>query len=100
VDKLIARTLAEIQKIKDKGAEQGDIDKFKAEGKRQLEVQLRDNGFWLGYLQGQYQESEDVKDVLKENDLMAKVTVASTQAAANKYFSKDFIKVILLPEKK
>jgi zinc protease len=100
VDKLIARTLAEIQKIKDKGAEQGDIDKFKAEGKRQLEVQLRDNGFWLGYLQGQYQESEDVKDVLKENDLMAKVTVASTQAAANNYFSKDFIKVILLPEKK
>jgi zinc protease len=100
VEKLVNRTLAEIQKVKDSGAEAGDIDKFKIETKRQTETQLRDNGFWLGYLQGQYQDGDDVKDVLKEDERMKKVTVESTKMAAKKYFADNFIKVIMLPEKK
>ena len=100
VEKLVNRTLAEIQKIKDIGAEAVDIDKFKAETKRQTETQLRDNGFWLGYLQGQYQDGDDVKDVLKEDERMKKVTVESTKMSAKKYFADNFIKVIMLPEKK
>lgn len=100
VEKLVSRTLAEIQKVKDSGAEASDIDKFKIETKRQTETQLRDNGFWLGYLQGQYQDGEDVKDVLKEDERMKKVTVESTKVAAKKYFADNFIKVIMLPEKK
>jgi zinc protease len=100
VEKLVNRTLAEIQKIKDSGAETTDIEKFKAETKRQTETQLRENGFWLGYLQGQYQDGDDVKDVLKEEERMKKVTVESTKATAKKYFADNFIKVIMLPEKK
>jgi zinc protease len=100
VEKLVNRTLAEIQKIKDSGAEAGDIEKFKVETQRQTETQLRDNGFWLGYLQGQYQDGDDVKDVLKENERMKKVTVESTKMAAKKYFADNFIKVTMLPEKK
>jgi zinc protease len=100
VEKLVNRTLSEIQKIKDSGAEAGDIEKFKIETKRQTETQLRENNFWLGYLQGQYQDGDDVKDVLKEEERMKKVTVESTKAAAKKYFADNFIKVIMLPEKK
>ena len=100
VEKLVNRTMAEIQKVKVSGAEAGDIDKFKAETKRQTETQLRENGFWLGYLQGQYQDNEDVKEVLKENEMLKKVTVESTKMAAKKYFAENMIKVILLPEKK
>ena len=100
VEKLVSRTMAEIQKIKDSGAEATDIEKFKAETKRQTETQLRDNGFWLGYLQGQYQDGEDVKEVLKEDEMLKKVTVESTKAAAKKYFAENMIKVIMLPEKK
>lgn len=100
VEKLVNRTMAEIQKMKASGAEAGDIDKFKAETKRQTETQLRDNGFWLGYLQSQYQDGEDVKEVLRENEMLKKVTVESTKMAAKKYFAENMIKVILLPEKK
>lgn len=100
VEKLVNRTIAEIQKVKESGAELTDIDKFKAETKRQTETQLRENGFWLGYLQGQYQDNEDVKEVLKENEMLKKVTVESTKMAAKKYFAENMIKVILLPEKK
>ena len=100
VEKLVNRTMAEIQKVKASGAEQTDIDKFKIETKRQTETQLRENGFWLGYLQAQYQDNEDVKEVLKENEMLKKVTVESTKTAAKKYFAENMIKVILLPEKK
>lgn len=100
VEKLVNRTMAEIQKIKDSGAEATDIEKFKAETKRQTETQLRDNSFWLGYLQGQYQDGEDVKEVLKQDEMLKKVTVESTKAAAKKYFAENMIKVIMLPEKK
>jgi zinc protease len=92
--------MAEIQKVKDSGAEAGDIEKFKIETKRQTETQLRDNNFWLGYLQGQYQDNEDVKELLKEDEMLKKVTVESTKMAAKKYFAENMIKVILLPEKK
>jgi zinc protease len=100
VEKLVNRTMAEIQKVKDSGAEAGDIEKFKIETKRQTETQLRDNNFWLGYLQGQYQDNEDVKELLKEDEMLKKVTVESTKMAAKKYFAENMIKVILLPEKK
>ena len=100
VEKLVNRTMAEIQKVKASGAAQTDIDKFKIETKRQTETQLRENGFWLGYLQAQYQDNEDVKEVLKENEMLKKVTVESTKIAAKKYFAENIIKVILLPEKK
>jgi zinc protease len=100
VEKLVNRSMAEIQKIKDSGAEAGDIEKFKAETKRQTETQLRDNNFWLGYLQGQYQDGEDVKEVLKEDEMLKKVTVESTKVAAKKYFAENMIKVIMLPERK
>jgi zinc protease len=55
---------------------------------------------WLAYLQGQYQDDEDVKEVLKEDEMLKKVTVESTKMAAKKYFAENMIKVILLPEKK
>lgn len=47
-----------------------------------------------------YQDGDDVKDVLKEDERMKKVTVESTKTAAKKYFADNFIKVIMLPEKK
>lgn len=100
VEKLVNRTMAEIKKVKESGAELTDIDKFRAETKRQTETQLRENGFWLGYLQGQYQDNEDVKEVLKVNEMLKKVTVESTKISAKKYFAENMIKVILLPEKK
>jgi zinc protease len=38
--------------------------------------------------------------VLKEDEMLKKVTVESTKTAAKKYFAENMIKVILLPEKK
>ncbi|MFD2161629.1 M16 family metallopeptidase [Paradesertivirga mongoliensis] len=101
IDKLVAATLDEINKVKTKGAAAGDIEKFIAEETRSTETQLKQNGFWLGYLGGQYQNNDSPTQVLTYLESLKKITPATLKDAANKYLSgKNLIKFILLPEKK
>lgn len=101
VEELGVKTLAVIDEIKKNGATQADIDKFKAETRRATEVQMKENGFWQNQLIDAYTKGEDPKHLLDWEKQLDKITVASTKAAANKYLSNDnFIKVVLLPEKK
>ena len=101
VDKLINRTLEEINKIKTNGAEQKDIAKFVAETSRQKEIALKTNEFWLGYIDKAVFYDYDFNEVFGSGDLLKKVTVASTKEAAVTYFNDaNFIKVVLMPEKK
>lgn len=100
VEKLIAKTQELINDLKQKGALPADIAKFKAETRRETEVQLKDNQFWLGYLQNQYYNADAPDEVLHEAEQLAKVTVESTKQAANQYFSSNYIRLVLMPEKK
>lgn len=101
VEELATKTLAILDEIKKNGATQVDIDKFKAETRRSMEVQMKENGFWQGQLINAYTTGEDPKSVLNWEKQLDKVTVESTKAAANKYLNNaNFIKVVLLPEKK
>lgn len=101
VDKLIKRTLEEINKIKSNGAEQKDIIKFVAETSRQKEIALKTNDFWLSYIDKAVFYDYDFNEVFNKDELLKKVTVASTKEAANTYFNdNNYIKVLLMPEKK
>ena len=100
VEKLIAKTQELINDLKQKGALPADIAKFKAETRRETEVQLKDNQFWLGYLQNQYYTGDAPDEVLHENEQLNKVTVESTKEAANTYFGSNYIRLVLMPEKK
>ncbi|WP_069658595.1 M16 family metallopeptidase [Arcticibacter eurypsychrophilus] len=101
VDKLIAATLDEINKLKANGAQASDIGKFLAEEKRSTEVQLKQNGFWSGYLSSSYQLQEDPDQILTYVESLKKITPESLKEAANTYLSgKNLIKLILLPEDK
>ncbi|MBC7912750.1 MAG: insulinase family protein, partial [Pyrinomonadaceae bacterium] len=101
IDKLVAATLNEINKIKEKGALATDIEKFLAEEKRTTEIQLKQNGFWSAYLQGQYQNNESPTQVLSYLDSLKKLTPESLKEVANKYLSGDnMIKLVLLPANK
>ena len=101
VDKLIAATLDEINKVKANGAQAKDIEKFLAEERRSTETQLKQNGFWLGYLSGQYQNNESPTKILTYLDSLKKITPEGLKQTANRYLSGDnLIKLVLLPEKK
>ena len=101
VDKLIAATMDEINKIKQNGALPADIEKFKSEEERSTQVKLKENGFWLEHLASTARNHEDpdyIRDFIKTLD---NVTVESTKACANKYLAGDnLIKLILSRAKK
>lgn len=100
VEKLIAKTMDVIEGLKKNGADPNDIAKFKAESQRETENQLRDNNFWLTYLSSQYYNGDDPTEVLREPEQLKKVTVKSTETAANTYFGSNLVRLVLMPEQK
>ena len=100
VEELATKTLAMVEELKKNGPDPKDLDKFKAEARRGLEVQQRENRYWLGKLAQAYENEENPKDILREGELINKVTVESVKAMAQKVFGPNFIKVVLMPEGK
>jgi len=99
VDKLIAAAIDEINKIKQNGPEATDIQKFVAEQKRSIEVNMRENRFWQSYLSRTTQYGTDPNAVLNMTKDLDQVTVQTVKDAANKYLGDNLIKLILVPEK-
>ncbi|MBK0380154.1 M16 family metallopeptidase [Mucilaginibacter segetis] len=101
VDKLIAATMDEINKLKLNGAEPADIQKFIAEEARSTQVQLKENVFWAGYLGATSQNGENQDEILSHVKNLDQITVQSTKETASKYLNgSNLIKLILMPEKK
>ena len=101
VEKLISSTLDEINKIRVNGALAGDIEKFIAEETRSTETQLKDNGFWLGYLANQLQNQDEPKQVLTYLESLKELNPEALKATVQYRLSPDnFIRMVLLPEKK
>jgi zinc protease len=100
VDKLIASTLDEINKIKISGPLSVNLDKFKAESQRSIETVIKTNGFWLGYLTGQLQNQEGLDQIDGYSTQLNIITPADIKDMAVKYLSgKNYIKLVLLPER-
>ncbi|HQT21941.1 MAG: peptidase M16 [Sphingobacteriales bacterium 17-39-43] len=100
VEKLISSTLDEINKIRVNGALAGDIEKFIAEETRTTETQLKDNGFWLGYLTSQLQNEEEPKEVLSYLESLKELSPEALKATVQYRLNPDnFIRMVLLPEK-
>ena len=91
----------EMADLREKGPEEEDVQKFKAAYTRELEPLYRQNSFWFGYLLGQYQNAEDVHQVLDVPANLEKITAQGLRAAAQSWLTGDnFIRFELLPEGK
>lgn len=100
-EKLAKIALDEIQKIKTNGPESVDIDKVKAEEKRSVELQVKENSFWNSYLADQYFDGEDLNFINRySKGMIDKISVESVKKAANQFLGDNFAKFVLLPEKK
>lgn len=100
VDKLINSTLDEMKKMRESGPLQVDIDKSTAEKLRATEVQLKENGFWINYLSGQYQNNENPEQILTYKEDLKKITAESLKSAAKNYLTEDnYIRFVLYPDK-
>ncbi len=99
VEKLIAATLDEINKLRNQGADEKDVKKFISEEQRSRQTRLRTNHFWVSYLAGQYQNKAALNEVAVYDQYLRKVTSRDIKKVAQKYLStKNFIQLILLPE--
>ena len=100
VEKLIASTLDEINKLKTEGPPQVNVDKWRSEDKTSFEPQLKTNNFWLSYLSAQLQTNQALNEVNNYNSLLDAVNPGDVKAMAGNYLNgENYIKLVLLPEK-
>ncbi|KIO74654.1 peptidase M16 [Pedobacter lusitanus] len=99
VEKLIAAALDEVKNIRVNGATAQDITKFKSEIQRQQELNLRNNGYWLGYLTTRLKYGDNLNQLLTEKQRLEEVTIESSKTNAQKYLKQDnYIRLTLLPQ--
>lgn len=100
VDKLIAATFAEIDKIKNNGPTEADLNKVKETYSKKFLENMKDNAYWLRALQGISDFGNDGANILALDKKMNALTVKDVKDAANLYLdSKNYLQVVLYPEK-
>lgn len=100
VDKVLAATFAEIDKIKENGAEDGDLAKVKASWIENYRKGLRENGYWMAVLMNAFFNKTDPADVLTYESRVAALTAAELKDAARRYFdTSNYVQVVLYPAK-
>lgn len=100
VDVLIKATLAEVQKIKDNGPSEADLNKVKETWTKQYREELKENGYWLSRLVQSEEAGTDPNDILTGEQRINAITVKDIKDAANKYFDmKNYLTMVLNPEK-
>ncbi len=89
----------EMDAIRNNGVLPEDIQKYKASYGKNVELALKDNGYWLNYLSGQYENDENILEVLDADKTLAKVTPENLKKAAALFLKQDNrIQFVLLPE--
>ncbi|RZT09584.1 zinc protease [Duganella sp. CF402] len=100
VDKVLAATFAEIEKIKQNGAEEVDLNKVKAAWIKNYRKGLRENGYWMASLQNAFFNNTNPEDILSYESRVNSMTVADLKLAAQRYFdTSNYLQVVLYPEK-
>jgi zinc protease len=98
VDHLSAMVEKELDSLRTNGPDPADVQKYKASYAKSMELALKDNGFWLGYLSGHYENKEDIMEVLSMDKVLDAVTASSLKEAANRYLKgNNRIRFALLP---
>lgn len=99
VDKVLAATFAEIDKVKQQGVQQADLDKVKAAMLRNYRKGMRENDYWIGSLQNAYINGTDPQDMLRFEKRLAALTPQDLQQAAQRYFDlQNYVQVVLKPQ--
>ena len=100
-DKLVASALDEVAKLRTVGPLQENVDKWRAEDKATRETQLKTNGWWMGYLNTQLENGEDLHQLDGYSSIVDAVTPAALKEAAVRYLNGDnYIRLELLPAAK
>ena len=100
VESLTEAALAEVEKIKENGPTEKDLEKIKETFLVQRKDQLQENRFWLDQLESADMEDREINEVLKYEEKVAALNKEEIKEVANKYLNENYLLGILMPEKK
>lgn len=100
VDELTSAVFSVIDSLKNFGTNPETLAKVKETQKRQREIKLKQNRFWVGVMSNYIMNNEDPQQMMEYNSWVEKLTNEDIKVYANKYLDENkFVKVVLLPEK-
>ncbi|MFM9435609.1 zinc protease [Janthinobacterium sp. CG_23.3] len=100
VDKVIAATFAEIERMKQDGPLASDLAKVQENWIKNHQKSMRENSYWLGRLQTALLQGSDPAAILSYEERVKALQPAELQAVAKRYFNMDnYVQVVLYPEK-
>lgn len=100
VDEMTGLVMTQIDSLKTFGTTDVYLNKVKETQRREREVSLKENSFWLSILDSYYYNGEDPREILAYDELVDNLTLDDIKSAATFYFNmKNYVKVVLLPEK-
>jgi len=99
VGELVGEVFAQIDSLAEVPPAETYVAKVKETQRRELEVDLRQNGYWLSTLWYYDFNHVDRAEILKAPERIEGLTAQAIQAAAKKYLRKDnYVQVVLYPE--
>ncbi|AKA33806.1 M16 family metallopeptidase [Flagellimonas lutaonensis] len=98
VDKLIAATFEEIEKIKKEGVTDEDMEKVKQTYLVKRKEDLKTNRFWIDTLLSIDQEDRNHENILSYEERVKSLTSKDLQEVAQKYLDGNYFLGILMPE--
>lgn len=99
VDELTEAVFAEIEELRKNGPTPEDVQKVKEAQRREMETNLKENGFWLSSLEEAYFMDIDPSSIVAYEEMISSLNVEDLKEVANQYFDMDqYVKVVLYPE--
>ncbi|MET4142856.1 insulinase family protein [Pedobacter sp. UYP1] len=99
-EKLTASVQDELNKMRTSGPSLENLQKFKAARKAGLETGAKNNEFWVDYLASQLMNKEPLTQLYDYDAALNGISTKSVQEAAAKYIQdKNYVKLVLMPEK-
>jgi zinc protease len=99
VDELTAVVYDEIRRLQAAGPDLEHVTKVQQQDRREREVQLRENDFWLAALESALWNEEDPRLILDFDTLVDSLTPESVRDAAVRWVNLDRrVEVVLVPE--
>ena len=98
VDEMTQLVYEQIDSLKTVGVTEEYLVKVKETQRREREINLKENSFWLGILDSYYFNGDDPAGILKYGELVDGLTLDAIQQAAQAYFNENnYVKVVLNP---
>jgi len=100
IEKMVERTLQEVKRLQAEGPSEDLTHRAKEAARREHEVEVRTNAFWLGRLQSAKMLGRDPLLILQRMQRIDAITPANLHEVFKKYFPLDrYTVVTLMPEK-